>query len=216
MRKSLLVTVIFSLGLAIAAQGQDAPRPPCQSVAVAAWLNGLKELPKDFEAFAALPESHRKAVYGKLTETERVELWQRQWQEALLQRTWKPEQEEVLQEARRLFSADVFAVLRTPNDLHHATVVALVRDLKRRAVEVFGSRGWLELFAQLGPVVPRPPKGAAGFGPGQPPIGVNSPCNCLIGDLCAMGGTCEYAQCPDPAWCGFVWYERCNGQCPGF
>ena len=183
-----------ALILILAAAPVTALEPNSSCQALAAWAANLENLPTDYASFTALPSSHRRAVYPRLSAAERAGLWQRQWQEALQLPGWNAEQAALIAEASQVMDSGSFTA---------AKPIEAIRDLESRVAQAFPRADARELFYQLGPRDPRIEASAIKV------------CDCSLGgtNFCEVGD-CRQVACLQPIdSCGFSWDFPCDGRC---
>lgn len=192
------VKTTFSILLlaVLSAEPAFAIEPVSKCDALAAWAAGLETLPTDYASFISLPESHRRALYQRLSATERAGLWQEQWEQALRLPEWNAEQRALIAEASRI---------QTPSSFAAARPVEAIRDLESRVLEAFPRTDALRVFYRLGPRESLMEASASWV------------CNCSLEDpsSCEFSGGCQDLVCFQPIdGCGFIGGLPCDGRCP--
>jgi len=181
------------------------PKPSCDSLD--GWAAQLPQLPADYESFSALPVANRKAVYRKLSDSQRATLWQRQWREVLKAGSWSEDQKALITEAGRLTIPETFASLRKGEGASFDAASAAIRDFGDRAVAAFSKTEAIRLFSLLGP----PPAGTISGA-----AVMTCWCNLAAQDCWDPSWTCKwfgYPCMPTVEGCGSFWTESCDGRC---
>ncbi|CAG5152503.1 uncharacterized protein ALTATR162_LOCUS2795 [Alternaria atra] len=192
------------LALALVFTGQSLAVTTRDHVAIrstaAAWVEAnIESLPKDYKSFSGYSLTYRKAIFHRLDEPSRAELWRSHFGSYRASHpNLTPEQNKVLD--------DVTAFVGSNN----LTDDAAKQELARAAEAAFGAEA-VEVVATLGPPID------AGDSQGNPLMKRKPLCICSTSsdycdgdDQCRKGPT-SCTQVEDE--CGFAWSYLCNGLC---
>jgi hypothetical protein len=150
------------------------------------------------EAISSLPIVYRRAVYARLSESERVGLWRAQFDQE--------RQQTAMSAVQRAYLAAVSDSLVEFFAADSVSRVELARRLHQTSVELFGAERAFRLFAQLGPPDENVKTGDADV---LPPL-----CTCSTVDpWCGGGNSCKGGGCETDWGCGSLWAFTCNGMC---